>query len=384
MKRGSFYPRSCDTHFLTHTAYRMCTAGEEASTTSVHVDITSTTAVGVDEISSTAEKVKKLSCEWRNLTVKCHDVANNCEKTILDNLNGVAEPGKLTVIMGPSGAGKTTLLNTLARRNKDYDGSLLINGRKPHGADRKLTAYVEQEQLIFPLLTVHEYLTLSAFLRMGADVPDEERNARVEKVMKTLEIQNCRDTLIGGAFARVTGLSGGERKRTQFAAEVLTDPALIFCDEPTSGLDSSMAESIVRQMLELASDGVQQRTVVATIHQPSSQVFSLFDQLIVLAAGKTAFCGEAKNVLEHFSDLGYPCKANFNPADHFMEVLSSRSDNQEVVKAITDSYAAKATPDSEEATDPSVSSNDDDGDNLANISNYKSSFWTQFTMLLWR
>jgi len=87
---------------------------------------------------------------------------------------------------------------------------------------------------MFPLLTVEEYLTMSAFLRIKEDLTDAEREQRVQDVMSDLDLTKCKNTLIGGAAARVSGLSGGERKRTQFAAEVLTDPSIIFCDEPTS------------------------------------------------------------------------------------------------------------------------------------------------------
>lgn len=243
-------------------------------------------------------------------------------QTLVDNVSGSAQPGKLTVIMGPSGAGKTTLLNCLANRTTATKGQVLVNGEPWRQSLTKLSAYVEQESLMFPLLTIEEYLTVSAYLRIKEPLTDEQRAQRVETVMQDLDLTKNRDTLIGGAAARITGLSGGEMKRTQFAAEVLTNPSIIFCDEPTSGLDSFMAAAIVKHLRTMSTEGGFRRTVVATIHQPSSQVFGLFDELIVMAQGRVAFSASAAEAVTHFDSLGFPVPPNYNPADHLMEILS--------------------------------------------------------------
>lgn len=101
---------------------------------------------------------------------------------------------------------------------------------------------------------------------------------RVDEVMEELGLMKCRDTFIGGESLR--GISGGERKRLSFATEILTSPSILFADEPTSGLDSFMAETVIKQLQQIARDG---RTVLATIHQPSSEVFAIFDQLYLLS-----------------------------------------------------------------------------------------------------
>ncbi|RLN93747.1 hypothetical protein BBJ28_00011274, partial [Nothophytophthora sp. Chile5] len=180
------------------------------------------------------------------------------EKLILDNVNGVARPGQLLVIMGPSGTGKSSLLDCISGR-KDSKGGLggyiTINGAST--------------------TTVREHLVFQAQLHMGKRASTQEYEKRVDEVMEQLGLVKCRDTLIGGASRR--GISGGERKRLSFASEILSNPSLLFVDEPTSGLDSFMAETVVRQLQQIARD--DGRTVVVTIHQLSSELFVLFDQL---------------------------------------------------------------------------------------------------------
>lgn len=111
-----------------------------------------------------------------------------------------------------------------------------------------------------------------------------------------LGLTKCENTQIGIA-GRVKGISGGEMKRLAFASEVLTDPPLMFCDEPTSGLDSYMAEQVVLTLKELASRG---KTIICTIHQPSSQVYALFDRVLLMAEGRVAFLGHTKDAIPFF------------------------------------------------------------------------------------
>lgn len=108
---------------------------------------------------------------------------------------------------------------------------------------------------------------------------------------------NCKNSQIG-CFEK--GISGGERKRLSFASEILTDPSLMFCDEPTSGLDSFMALNVVQVLKHLTENG---KTVITTIHQPSSEIFSLFDKILLLAEGRIAFLGtpdEARLFFERY------------------------------------------------------------------------------------
>ena len=156
-------------------------------------------------------------------------------------------------------------------------------------------------------------------VRMDKSFSHEQRKQKVNETIAALGLGKSADTLIG-VTGRIQGISGGEKKRLAFASEVLTNPSLFFCDEPTSGLDSSMAKSVVEVMKGLANQG---RTVVCTIHQPSSQIYAMFDRILLLAEGKTAYMGNAIDANDFFTKIGHPCPINFNPADHFVQVIKS-------------------------------------------------------------
>ncbi|CAM9798121.1 unnamed protein product [Pylaiella littoralis] len=241
-------------------------------------------------------------------------------KLILDDACGTVAPGQMLAIMGPSGAGKTSLLNCLSLRNKAYRGTVLHNGKAPDMDTVGITtAFVQQEDLFIPTLTPREHLRFHANMRMDASMPKEEKMKAVENALEGLGLGKCAETPIGGQGSQIRGISGGEKKRLSFATEVLGDASVIFVDEPTSGLDSFMAEAVVTKLKELAEAG---RTIIGTIHQPSSQVFSLFSHLHLLAEGKTVFCGPLDRAMGHFEAIGHPCPSFYNPADHYIRVMS--------------------------------------------------------------
>jgi ABC-type multidrug transport system ATPase subunit len=146
---------------------------------------------------------------------------------------------------------------------------------------------------------------------MDREVPKHQRMDRVDAVIQEvgqvagrlltpdpqLGLSKCRDTQIG-VPGRFKGISGGQMKRLAFASEVLTNPAILFCDEPTSGLDSVMAASVVEVLRTLASQG---RTIVCTIHQPSSQIVDLFDKVLLMAEGRTAYLGNVLGANSFFN-----------------------------------------------------------------------------------
>ena len=134
-----------------------------------------------------------------------------------------------------------------------------------------------------------------------------------------MNLKKCENTLIGFPERAVKGISGGERRRLAFACELITDPNLFFFDEPTSGLDSFMAGIMVDCMRRLATKG---KTIVCTIHQPSSEIFEKFDKLCLLAEGRLAYLGELSEAQMFFSSVGLPVPANYNPADHYIQRLA--------------------------------------------------------------
>ncbi|KAK4875876.1 hypothetical protein RN001_012298 [Aquatica leii] len=219
-------------------------------------------------------------------------------KQILKNVNGIARPGELLAILGSSGAGKTTLMNVLTSQTSPR---MVISGlRCANGVpvnSKTLTsklAYVQQEDLFIGTLTVKEHLIFQ------------------------LGLTKCENTTIG-IKGRLKGISGGEMKRLSFAAEVLTNPSLMFCDEPTSGLDSFMALNIVQVLKRLSRLG---KTIVCTIHQPSSELYAMFDKILLVAEGRVAFLGTPQEADIFFTSLDAPCPPNYNPADYFVQLLA--------------------------------------------------------------
>ncbi|KAF8820932.1 ATP-binding cassette G family transporter [Cardiosporidium cionae] len=285
------------------------------------------------------QKKKKWKHFFRGKSEKENDLER---KQILQFIDLCAIPGEVLFIMGPSGSGKTTLLNLLsgnsaeisnffdtsrisANANAKIEGEILFNNIK---ADKKmiskLSNYVMQQSTLLEFLTVEETLLFNAALRMKGSSKEEQKK-RVETVLDELKLNQCRKVLIGGQTKK--GLSGGEKRRVSIAIELLDDPYLLFLDEPTSGLDASLAFDTLKLLVALAKHG--NRTIICTIHQPRSQAFSMFDQLLLLSSGQTVFYGAAKTALDHFQELGYPCPSNFNPADFLLDLLTVCSSDRQ-------------------------------------------------------
>ncbi|GMT17505.1 hypothetical protein PFISCL1PPCAC_8802, partial [Pristionchus fissidentatus] len=266
------------------------------------------------------------------------------KKWILNEVFGVAQPGEVLAIMGSSGAGKTTLLNVLAHRNTKgvaVDGAIKVNGlRVTREFMRKISAYVEQEDAFIGSLTVREQLRFVASLRMGKKYSRADQERRVESVMKDLGLLPSADTVIKTKYS--SRLSGGEKKRLSFAAEILTSPPILLCDEPTSGLDAFLAFQVVSVLKSLARR--KGMTILLTIHQPSSQVFALFDRVYLMAEGRIAYSGTPEHAKETWMSMGRPLPLNFNPADHYINTLAITNGKEEMrqrreVKRLCDSFA---------------------------------------------
>ncbi|CAH9133304.1 unnamed protein product [Cuscuta epithymum] len=261
---------------------------------------------------------------WKCLTVVIPNFGDGPTKRLLNGITGYAQPGRVLAIMGPSGSGKSTLLDSLAGRlstNLVMTGDVLLNGRKAK-LNNGAVAYVTQEDLLMGTLTVRETITYSAQLRLPSNLTRSDVDEIVENVMMEMGLQECGDHLIGNWHLR--GISGGEKKRLSIALENLTQPRLLFLDEPTSGLDSAAAYFVVHVLKNAALCG---RTVVCSIHQPSSEVFALFDDLCLLSSGETIYFGEAKWAVEFFADSGFPCPNRRNPSDHFLRSINSDFDH---------------------------------------------------------
>lgn len=229
----------------------------------------------------------------------------------------------MLAIMGPTGSGKTSLLNVLANRcttvkNSSLTGTLTANGTSYNTkAFARLSSYVMQDDAMFAALTVKETLMMAAHFQLPKTLSQQEKDEYVASIIDSLGLNKCQDTIIGDHKTR--GVSGGERKRCNIGVELIKNPSVLFLDEPTSGLDSFQAQSVMACMQTMAASG---RTVVASIHQPRSSIYSMFDQLLLLAEGRLMFFGSAATAIDHFAANGHVIPKNFNPADFFMDVVS--------------------------------------------------------------
>lgn len=259
---------------------------------------------------------------WKDLTVTV-TLSHGETQKVLEGLTGYAEPGTFTALMGPSGSGKSTLLDALASRlaaNAFLSGTILLNGHKTK-LSFGTAAYVTQDDTLIGTLTVRETIAYSAQLRLPDNMPWSEKQALIESTIIEMGLQDCADTVVGNWHLR--GISGGEKRRVSIALEILMRPRLLFLDEPTSGLDSASAFFVTQTLRGLSRDG---RTVIASIHQPSSEVFELFDRLYLLSGGKTVYFGQASEAYEFFAQAGFPCPSLRNPSDHFLRCINSDFD----------------------------------------------------------
>ncbi|KAL9247937.1 hypothetical protein vseg_021311 [Gypsophila vaccaria] len=259
---------------------------------------------------------------WKDLTVMV-TLSHGHTQTVLHSLTGYALPGTFTALMGPSGSGKSSLLDALSTRlaaNAFLSGTILLNGRRTN-LSFGTAAYVTQDDNLIGTLTVRETISYSARLRLPDRMARSEKQALVESTIIEMGLQDCADTVVGNWHLR--GISGGEKRRVSIALELLMRPRLLFLDEPTSGLDSASAFFVTQTLRGLSRDG---RTVIASIHQPSSEVFELFDRLYLLSGGKTVYFGQASEAYEFFAQAGFPCPALRNPSDHFLRCINSDFD----------------------------------------------------------
>ena len=247
------------------------------------------------------------------------------QRRLLDNVSGYCLPGTMTALMGESGAGKTTLLNTLAQRNVGIiTGDMLVNGRPIDKSFERRTGYVQQQDIHIAELTVRESLIFSARMRRAQHIPDEEKIAYVDKIIKVLDMEDYSDALVGAVG---NGLNVEQRKKLSIGVELVAKPdILLFLDEPTSGLDSQSAWAIVQLLKKLAAAG---QSILCTIHQPSATLFEQFDRLLLLRkGGQTVYFGDigenSSTVLSYFERNGArKCSPKENPAEYVLEAIGA-------------------------------------------------------------
>ncbi|OQR89122.1 ATP-binding Cassette (ABC) Superfamily [Achlya hypogyna] len=245
---------------------------------------------------------------------------------LLKGINGYALPGTITALMGSSGAGKTTLMDVIAGRKTGgkIEGQILLNGYPATDlAIRRATGYCEQMDIHCCSATFREAFQFSAMLRQSSDIATVDKLAFADECLELLNLTPIADSIIRGSSVE-------QMKRLTIGVELAAAPSVLFLDEPTSGLDARSAKIIMTGIRKIASTG---RTVVCTIHQPSKEVFEMFDSLLLLKrGGETVFFGDlghkASRLIEYFSSIPNtpPLLDGYNPATWMLEVIGAGVD----------------------------------------------------------
>ena len=263
---------------------------------------------------------------WPKPDVFCRDcrsvesLFDENKRIILNKVSGTVKPGEYLSIIGSTGAGKTTLLQLLSGKmfpqNLAWKGKIEINGENRDDVEySRFTAFVQQDDILMENMTVKECLIFAANVKSPGD-PDT-REYHVNELLEELELTDSKDIMFGSDLLRK-----GERKRASIGVELITNPSLLYIDEPTTGMDTFTARKLVELMGKLAK---KSRTIIATIHQPNSEIFALFDKLMILALGRIIYFSSAKDAVSYFDKMGYVCPKQVNPAEHFMKILSAEN-----------------------------------------------------------
>jgi ATP-binding cassette subfamily G (WHITE) protein 2 len=259
---------------------------------------------------------------WNTLGYQVKSASDGKQLNLLNGVTGCCTSGQLMAVMGPSDAGKSTLLDILAGRKSQgtISGQVLYNGETQAQLGvifPRIVGYVVQDTYLLHTLTVRETLMYSAQLRLPSSLKPHVREEVVDDVIEQLGLLKVAHSKVGDDMNR--GVSGGEFRRLGIATELVTSPSLLILDEPTSGLSAADAFTCIRVLRKLATNG---HTVIFSIHQPRSNIFSLFDTLLLMRNGEVCYAGATSAAPSFFASLGYPTLPGHSYADHFMDVIT--------------------------------------------------------------
>jgi len=250
---------------------------------------------------------------------------------ILKGVRGSFQSGRLVAILGQSGSGKTTLLDILSQRKTEglWSGTIELNGSVISSKDRwrKICGYVQQHDKLLSTATIFEALMFSILLRTSFQRTYESQVERVKEIVKEIGLSHRMDARIGDESNR--SLSGGEMRRVSIAQELVAEVKVLLLDEPTSGLDSASAIAIVALLKKIAIS--RDAIVVATVHQPSSSMANIFDDVMIMAHGKVCFNDEWSKVIQFLDHAGHPVPGFTNPADHIIELTAREETTRDLI-----------------------------------------------------
>lgn len=304
-----------ETMFQTGRGISLASNRNQVSTVNTEGEIQNTSYQSALSVSDVTYVVKEYVGPWW----KGACFRRTRRKTVLKNVSLQVKAGEITAILGNSGSGKTSLLDIISCRSAGFmTGFVCLNNVKcTRDVIQQRSTYVMQADRLLPNLTVRETLRYTARLKLPGNTTVRDIERKVAEVILQMGLKDVADSKIGSCIIR--GISGGEQRRVTIAIQLLKDPDMVLLDEPTSGLDSYTARYLVKNLRDLARQG---KIVLLTIHQPSSDIFHMFDQIGIMSHGHIVYCGPANEMIPYFTALGYPCDKYTNPLDRYVDVCS--------------------------------------------------------------
>ncbi|XP_075974239.1 ATP-binding cassette sub-family G member 4-like [Anticarsia gemmatalis] len=267
---------------------------------------------------------RPVDIEFNKITLTVSEgLRSKNKKTILKGVSGLFKSGQLTAIMGPSGAGKSSLMNALTGfSTKGITGSIRAgdslceltpnSSMRTLKTYRKKSCYILQDDRLNPLFTVSELMKFAADMKLGDTLTEKLKMSVITDIISTLGLSGSENT-------RCANLSGGQKKRLSIAVELIDNPPVLFLDEPTTGLDSRTSGQCMEMLKNLAKNG---RTIVCTIHQPPASIYTMFDQVYILAEGMCIYHGASEDTVPYLASVGLQCPVYHNPADYILEIAT--------------------------------------------------------------
>jgi len=307
-------------------------------------------------------EVTKVRLTWENVKLSIKQQVGR-KKTvtteILKGVNGSAEPGELLAVMGTSGAGKTCLINVLngwvkPNKTRQITGEIKANGVPIDSLEfGRIAGNVLQDDSLLAYLTVRESLEFSADLRTSFS--KKEKDLLIEKLLHDLRLKEVEHSLVGSADVR--GISGGEKKRVCIGIELIVNPSVLFLDEPTSGLDSFTALATMKLIKHQSELG---RTVICTLHQPSSEIVELIDSLVVMTDGYIVYQSSPVNIQGWFERIGFPFPQYGNPIDYILHICAKDDEHfpckDDKIQLLLKAYQAEFVLERDEVADEGIKS----------------------------